>query len=505
MTRIQDVIRRYEYCRTVLQGGIEIIAVGDPVGAALNSAVRTALFRVDEENQHVWVDLIRAANSIRWRRLTQPQPNAFNAALQEGVDAVHREVKRLRGSVNDEALLDQIHSAAGAFAENDSPLGDELLRLTGEVGPEACIVIARNNPARAGLRNWLENFGVSVLLPGELDTVTAQIEQSYIVGPPTFYSPSLIYAPATEAITFVMPSWFSNRSLPSSGFASHAENTSELRSMVHFVGDIADPQTEIPHDAEVKDEYYPQPAWGQRESEDREPESGEVEAQKILLAGGFGLWLDDGERIRALDPRLPAGNRVSYEAVKDVRPGTYLVLREGAAERGAMFDAALGEVGSQAEQILATQARWKHSLAEQLDRKGTKQVIAELSGKGVRAAAQVRAWIEPTLICPRQEQDLAIVLDWLEIPLNPSFANAKVLRRAVYRASAELRQELEEAVERADLRALEEEGFLQLELEREGFRGMVVARVLARAPFTEIVPRPQARVPFKDAGAQWLE
>jgi hypothetical protein len=505
MSRIRDVIRSYENCRAVLRHGVEIVAVGDPPGAALNSAIRTAIFQVDEGSQDVWGDLIRAANVIRWWRLTQPQPNAFNSALQVRVEAVRREVERLRGRVNEETLLSQIQSAAYAIAESDSPLGEELLRLAGEVGLQDCVVIARNNLARTGIRNWLESHGVSVLLPGELDTLSERIAQSYVVGPPTFFSTSLVSAPATEAITFVMPAWFANRSLPTSGFVSHAENSSAVPTKIHLVGDTSDPPTPVPDEAQIEDQYFPQPVWGKRESAEREPESGEVEARKILLSGGYGLWLDDGDRIRALDPRLPEGNRVSYEAVADVRQGTYLVLREGSTEHGAMFDAALHEIGAEAEQVLATQAQWKHALAERLDRKGTKQVIAELSLKQVRAARQVRAWTEPTLICPREEQDLALLLEWLDIPLNPSFRNAMALRRAVYRASADLRQELERAVGRADLRTLEEEGFMHLELQRDGFRGMVVARVLARAPFTEIIPRPHARVPFKDGAAQWLE
>ena len=79
------------------------------------------------------------------------------------------------------------------------------------------------------------------------------------------------------------------------------------------------------------------------------------------------------------------------------------------------------------------------------------------------------------------------------------------LRRALYKAIAELRQELEVAVGQVGLLALQRDGVMHLELQREGFRGMIVARVLARAPFTEIVPRYQTRVPFPDRGAQWLE
>lgn len=64
------------------------------------------------------------------------------------------------------------------------------------------------------------------------------------------------------------------------------------------MGDTTDPQTPLPDEAQIEDEYFPQPTW-KRESAEREPESGEVEARKILLSGGYGLWLDDGDRIRA--------------------------------------------------------------------------------------------------------------------------------------------------------------------------------------------------------------
>lgn len=78
----------------------------------------------------------------------------------------------LRGRVNDEALLNQIQSAADAIAESDSPLGGGLIRWLVSKILQDCVVIARNNLARAGIRNWLESQGLSVLLPGELDTVS---------------------------------------------------------------------------------------------------------------------------------------------------------------------------------------------------------------------------------------------------------------------------------------------------------------------------------------------
>jgi len=109
------------------------------------------------------------------------------------------------------------------------------------------------------------------------------------------------------------------------------------------------------------------------------------------------------------------------------------------------------------------------------------------------------------LICPQRDTDFTLLLEWLGEPSQPAFGNAITLRRAIYKASADLRRELEAAVDQADLVALERDGVLHLDVQRPGFRGMTVARVLARAPFTEIVNRRNVRVPSADGSSQWLD
>jgi hypothetical protein len=136
---------------------------------------------------------------------------------------------------------------------------------------------------------------------------------------------------------------------------------------------------------------------------------------------------------------------------------------------------------------------------------GASASIAELRARGVRSATRVRAWTEPTLISPKYENDLVLLLEWLGLAVEPSRRNAMALRRAVYQVSADLREELEDAVSRTNLAALERDGHMSLEIQREGFRSMVVARVQARSPYTEIVPRPQTRLPISDRSGEWLE
>lgn len=505
VSRIHDVIRRYDAACSVLKHGVSIFVVGDPLGAQLNAALRRALYVLGEDRSEVWDDILQAANAARWRRLTQPQPNRHQPGLERIVEEVQRQAKRLRHFVGDEPLLEQLAAAVTAVGESDSPLGALLLESIYEVGPQRCVVVASKGAARAGMQSWLAGCGVTVLVPSEMDKVPADVDQSYIVAPPTFVPASLVVAPVTREVTFVMPSWFGNRSVPGSSLGPHAEGRIVVGATVHQIGDVTEPAGDVPNEAKLEDAYYPQPVWGRRMSGDREPTSDEVEAWKLLLRGGLALWLDDGDHIRSLNPRQPEGDRVGYESVVGVAPGTYLVLREGATERGYMYEQALRALGPQAASITATQDRWKRALHRRLELVGFGRVMDELTALGVRSAGQVRAWTEPRMICPQRDVDFVTLLEWLGEPTEPTHGNAISLRRAVYRASAELRKELEEAAGLADLQALERDGILHFDLHKEGFRGMIVTQVLARSPYTEIVPRSQVRVPFADGSGQWLE
>jgi hypothetical protein len=505
MSRIHSVIQRYDAARAVADHGVSIFAVGDPAGAQLNATIRRALYVLGEERSEVWTDLLQAANALRWRRMTQPQPKVHQSAQAAIVDEVLRQVKRLHHFVGDELLLNQLAASATAVSETDSPAGAVLLDSILEVGAQCCAVVASKGSARAGLQAWLDEFGVAVVVPSDLDELPAEIEQIYVVAPPTFVPPSVVTAPVTPEVTFVMPAWFGNRAMPSSSLGPHAEGRIVIKSTVHQIGDVAEPVDAVPDDTEIEDAYFPQPVWGSRSSGDREPASDEVEAWKVLLSGGLALWLDDGDRIRTLNPRHPEGDRVGYESVSGVVPGTYLVLREGETERGAMYEQAMRALGPRAAGIATTQERWKRALEQRLAQMGARRAADELVARGVRSVGQVRSWAEPRLICPQRDADFAALLEWLGEPPQPTYGNAITLRRAVYKASAELRKELEAAVGQADLRVLERDGIRHLDLPRAGFRGMIVARVLARSPFTEIVPRHQVRVPYSDGSAQWLD
>lgn len=504
MNRIETLNQRYAAVASLARNGVELVAVGDPAGARLNAAVRRLLLAVREDGPEMWDDLVGAGKALRARLVTQPQPMELNIALRDGAEQVARQVQRLRGAVANDALLDELVAAADAVSEHDPPVGDALLRSIEEVGPSRCVVVAASKHAQVALTSWLREREVLVLTAGDVEREQPRVDQAYVVGPPRFFQSSLVTAPVTESVAFLMPAWFGDRSIPRSTIAPYAEWAIRIEARVFTEGDASEPEYDVA-DEDVEDDFLPQPIWGSRQSPDREPTSEEVEARKVLLSGNLAMWLDDGDRIRALDPGQPAGERVIYAEVAAVRAGTYLLIRKGVTERRALYQAALSLLGVRGAAVEATQRAWKELLAQRLVQLGLRQVVRELRERGVKSADRARAWTEPNLVRPHSDHDFENLLQWLVIPVQPTFGHATTLRRALYQASADVREQLETAVSAADLSVLERAGHLSLDVQTAGFRGIMANRVLAVAPHTEIVARHDARVPFEDRSGQWLE
>lgn len=506
MSRIEALNRRYATSSSLIEHGVEILAVGDPTGARLNAACRQLTFRMGEDGPGLWEDLLGSVRSLRWRLMTHPQPLDFNLALRDGAAEVFRQTQRLRGAVTEDTLLDELAAAAAGVTTQDPVLGGVLLRSVQEVGATDCVVVAANASARAAMSEWLRPVGINVLTVSSLKHMKPGVEQSYAVGPPRFFGPSLVTAPMTDAVSFLMPAWLRDRQIPRSVLASHAEGAIRVKARLFIEGDLAEPECRGKDDeGDFEEEFLPQPVWGSPRSPEREPLSDEVAARKLLLSGNRGLWLDDGERIRALDPEQPFGERVVHIDVETVRVGTYLLLREGETEREALYQAALDRLGDRSLEVAATQQAWKQRLQMRLSQMGRSRVERELRSAGVKTLERAPAWREPNLVRPQSDRDFEKLLQWLDLPTQPSFDNATLLRREIYRTIAQIREKLEAAISAADLSALERDGHLSIDVESAGFRGILAARVIAVSPHTEIIPRNEARVPFEDRSGQWLE
>lgn len=504
MSRIDRLNQRYAASANLVHTGVEVVAVKDPAGARFNAAVRRLIALFKDEGGAYVEDLVGAAKTLRWRQITQPQPVAFNPSLPHLAREVAKRAELLRGAFEDQGLLDELAAAADLVASSDPVVGTVLLRSIEEVGAGSIVVIAGSKAAAAGLKSWLHEHDVLLRTIGELERNESQRDQAYVVGPPRFYRSSLVTAPVTSEVSFLLPAWFGDRSVPRSAIAAYAVGAIRIEARVFLEGDTAEPGSDPSDEPEDANEYLPQPVWGNPRNGDREPTSEEVKARKVLLCGNLAMWLDDGERIRSLDPEQPAGERVTYTEVAAVRTGTYLLLRQGQTERDALYQAAIAHLARGAV-IDEAQRAWKYLLAERIQEAGYRETVKQLRTAGVKAADRARAWANPALIRPASDQDFERLLQWLGIPTQPTFGYASTLRRTLYQVSAEIGKLLEAAVSSADLSELETAGRIRLDVEAEGFRGILATRVLAVSPFTEIVSRHDARVPFEDRSGQWLE
>lgn len=508
-SRIIGLDQRYAASASLVRHGVEIITVRDERGARFDSATRSLFRLIQRDGPGVWDQLASAAKALRWRLVTDPMPIERNAQLTAAAGEVGRRARQLIGAVDADALLREIADAAAALCTRDPLVGAVLRESLTEVGPESAVVVAASSRSREALGEWLGSFGARVLTLGDLERVDVSEDIAYFVGPPRFFKSAAVTAPRTLEVTFILPAWFGDRTVPRSAIAQYAEGGIQVAARIVEAGDalpaLPEPAT-LETEPIPEEDLHPQPVWGSRVSEDRAPNADEVEARKVLLSGNRAIWLDDdGERIRALDPTQPPGERVGYSDVSAVAPGTYLLLREGEAERESLHARVFGRIGRRASEIQESQASWKSALIERLRARGIRDSERALRALGVRAAGQVRAWTSPHVIRPQSDGDFERLLGWLGLPVQPHFGHASLLRHEVHRATRELRDQLEAAADVADLHELEHAGHMTLDIAEPGFRGMFVTRVLAIAPFTELIARHDARVPFADEGAQWLE
>jgi len=508
MSRLEAAAARYARTAGLMKNGVELDIVADPVGARLNGAVLQLHLLARDDVTTMWDEVLAPARALRWRVLTQPQPIEFGSVVQQAAAEVAAKACSLRNAVGTRAscVLEELAAAAEALSESDPAVGAVLLESIEEASVEASVVIAASASAAGGLERWLGPRGFRVRTVTEMLREQLFVECGYAVGPPRFFPSSLVTAPMSETLNFVFPAWFGDRSLPRSTFAARAEGAIAISGIEFPIGVFDDPGFVALEDPVDEVALLPQTTWLPPASPPREPGPEEVAAWKLLLSGGFSMWLDDdGEWIRAVDPAQQSGGRVINIDVEAVRPGVFLLLRDGQTERRALYDAALQLLGTQGELVGQSQSEWKGALKDRLDRLGRATVIRQLGAEGVRTLDRVPAWTDPLLARPQSNQDFERLLLWLGIKPHPTYELATQLRSLRGKVSNQIGEQLEAVVAGADMSRLEREGHLRLELDAEGFRGVIATRVVGKSPHTENIPRGEARVLRPDRGATWQE
>jgi hypothetical protein len=509
MSRISNLNQRYAAIASILKNDVELISVQDPVGARFNNEVVKLLRKIKLEGPGIWDDLASSAQRLRFLLVSEPGPFELNPRLPEALEKMHYQAHLLTGATNDAGLIDALLRSADDLITEVSPTGNELVRSVVESGVENSLVVVVNSRAREALKPWLDEVGIKSFTLGELKQMHVFQDITYFVGPPILFSAHSVTAPFTNEISFVFPSWFRHRRIPQSALAPFSEGAIQLQGKLYEIGAPTETvgilsTTESPDD--VEDDFELKPNWGTESLISREPREDEVEARKVLLSGGYGIWLDeDGDRIRALDATKPAGFRVRFVDITEVQQGTYLLLREGASEKDTLQELAFKRLGKLAQPVKDAQSDWKNALQISINTLGTNRIERELKSRGLSAFKQIRSWAMPNTIRPQKDKDFEVLLVWLQKDFSFHLEHANRLRQEVLRASHDLRERLESAADDSDMAMLELNGHMAFDLNEPGYHGMFAARVLAIAPFKSIVSRAEIRLPFKEDAALWLE
>jgi len=516
MNRIDFVTARYVGAAYAAVGlgetsrGVELAVVADSAGRLVDKALRGIIRMTRDDQGGRLEEILPPARAFRYRLLTHIQPLEYQSSLRDLADFIVAEATPLSLAVGPEAaeLLRALSAAVNLVAASDPVVGQILLDSITEFGnPHGCVVVAANGPAAAGIGEWLGALGVRVVQPGELMRTEVLIEQAYFAGPPWYFPLAVASAPVSEAQSYFMPDWFTDRNFGPSPFAEHGENVVRVVGRIFPVGDDSQVESEGADVAEVNEQdLEPQPVWKGAKEPDRPPSPDEVLARRVLLGGGYAILLDDdGDRIRAVDITKPDAVTITFVALDSIVPGTCLLLRDGESEPEVTYKAALELLGEGAEEVVASQQRWKTELESRLDHFGPAKVVADLANKGVKTLDRVTAWTDETLTRPQSEFDFLELLKYLGVPVQETYDRAEILRKARIAARNEFADKLEQAVAEAEIADLERNGFVRLQAQSEGFSDVIATKVLAISPVNEIVPRHDVRVIFSEPGALWLK
>ena len=503
MSCINILNLRYQASADLLRDGVEIVIVGDPLGARFKSALHSVLSLAKIIDDCESDALIAVAKKFCWKLLTQPQPLQFNSCLVGLSNELKERANRVRKAIGEDALLDELVSASIDASSANSSIGAMLMKSMKEIGIDSeVVIVAADRPAALGIKAWLQGSDARVVTVSEFEQAWQDREQAYVIGPPRLYPSALVTAPTISSISFLYPAWFSDSRVPGSAISSYAEGAIRVGARIFREGKVSSTGQE-PVIEDLND-YFCQPLWGPRNVDVSGSSGGRVKARKLLLSGDFAIWLDNGSRIRAFDPQQPEDERVVFVNVSTVCSGSYLLLRIGETERGVLYKKAIKDLPN-GNDVVAAQNAWKNALLERIDKLGHVQVMRELRDLNVKAANQVEAWVDADLIRPRYDYDFTRLLEYLKIPMQPTYDYATYLRKKTCQISKKITVCLEKAMSVVDTSELELKGHLKLDLETEGLRGLLVARVLAVSPFEERVARSKVRIPFEDYGGHWLE
>lgn len=319
----------------------------------------------------------------------------------------------------------------------------------------------------------------------------------YVVGAAKWFPPYVFEAPRARQIHIACYSWITDSPQKPRSFVAAAVPSTEL-----------DPDEETADETFDAGDLLPVVDWNSIRQHASSPETSNqldsVEAMLALLESDAAVFLEasPGSTVLALD--LDADDpkeRLDRIDVKDVRIGTYLLLRTTGGGDYVVAEADKHFLKDQAEHLRAAQRHWKTLLLEEVKRTSPLHVSLRLLDLGSSRADEVnvRNYISARSIRTREPEDFAAIMRLVGLGdrADEYWDMMGQIDRAHRLAGFRIRRQLIRQLEHLDLNQLERTGKLDITLPDLEGGALTAFRVVDVSPEVHTISGYRVGHPFE--------
>ncbi len=448
--------------------------VTDVLARELSFALRHVLSALGSEYEEAfWFDLLAPLKRYRSHLAISVLPLNHHALFPgDSVQLLQNQrANIIRRKPQLETVFEAIIEALEMLAEDDgTPLLDRVLELRShQVAGHDAIVIGHEHH-RDATTDLLIHRAQS-----DLKVVTARqlrqlehFDRLFVTGPATWHAAHVIGAPRAPRIDVVRFEWLQDPIKIESGFAYPLRALTRSLSVTPVPRTVAitDEQPKLSRTETVNEVNWKILAALHAPSQHGSDEL--VTAHLVQLEGNQGVFLERDGQVFVLDPLATELERVQRIGLTELKHGDYLILRiAGGGDQ--VSELASRHLGIREAHIRECQRTWKGKFKDFEFRNDMDRTIRLLKQAGATKAAtagNIRNWLEPHTIKPRNIADLRAILIvcGLAAQQNQYLEAAHKLASAHISAGQDIRKQLMNRLRSMDLKTLERVGWLELEL-----------------------------------------
>ena len=395
--------------------------------------------------------------------------------------------------------------------ENQDPLLDKLVELTDAEQKVAWVI--KESRLISHVEEVATRFKLPelyVLHPLQLKGLTCY-DQLIVIGPSRWFPENVFTAARSSQIHILIFDWIRDRWKPQRLFVSPHKSSGQSNrkhitveehetssrwdgidagSLLNIVDKTLSVASSL--DNKIQDEYE------------------DVEAVCIFLEGDWAVFIEanEGATTLVIDPDEDTGNRISRTPVKNIQPGTFVLVRTGSGGDYVM-PMANKIMGSLAQKAREYQKNWKELLRIYVKTRGLFETCIDLLdlGSGIANEVNVRNWMSPRSIRTKNRRDFIALMELIGLKdeAGEYWTMMSQINKAHLKAGFEIRDILLEQVRDLDMDILQKKGKMDFKLSDDDEGGLTAFRVESVLKETVQVPYSRIGNPFKLEGQLWRE